>query len=140
MKIITILGIPSQNYENHEISRIPCQNQENHEDLIIQRQNHENHEILRIPHQNYENHEIHRIPHQNSKNYENSCECARINEIVNGIGGKTVIIIRYNPDIVRNKDKILNINKCDKLDLLVKIIKEELVKNYEIFLVNTEYN
>jgi hypothetical protein len=35
--------------------------------------------------------------------YEDSCECSRINEIVNGIGGKSIIIIRYNPDIVRNK-------------------------------------
>ena len=28
--------------------------------------------------------------------YEDSCECSRINEIVNGIGGRPVIIIRYN--------------------------------------------
>ena len=75
------------------------------------------------------------IDENQHNNYENSCECSRINEIVNGIGGKSVIIIRYNPDIVRNKGKILNINKCDKIDLLVKTIKEELIKNYDLFLV-----
>jgi hypothetical protein len=68
-------------------------------------------------------------------NYEDSCECARLNEIVNGIGGKSVIIIRYNPDIVRNNNTILNINQKDRIDLLVKTIKEELVKEYDIFIV-----
>jgi hypothetical protein len=67
--------------------------------------------------------------------YEDSCECSRINEIVNGIGGKSVIIIRYNPDIVRNKEKILDIKQEDRIGLLVKSIKEELVKEYEKFIV-----
>ena len=67
--------------------------------------------------------------------YEDSCECARINEIVNGIGGRPVIIIRYNPDIIKNNNKILNIKQSDKIDLLVKIIKEELIKNYDKFIV-----
>jgi len=68
-------------------------------------------------------------------NYGDSCECARINEIVNGIGGKSVIIIRYNPDIVKNKNKILSIKQSDKIDLLVKTIKEELIKDYDTFIV-----
>jgi hypothetical protein len=67
--------------------------------------------------------------------YEDSCECSRINEIVNGIGGKPVIIIRYNPDIVRNNGKQLNIKQGDRIDLLVQIIKDELVKVYESFMV-----
>jgi hypothetical protein len=67
--------------------------------------------------------------------YEDSCECARINEIVNGIGGKSVIIIRYNPDTVKNKGIILNINNADRIDLLVKTIKEELIKEYNSFIV-----
>ena len=46
--------------------------------------------------------------------YGESCECARINEIVNGIGGKTVIIIRYNPDVVKKKNKIIKIKKWNK--------------------------
>ena len=72
--------------------------------------------------------------HQHNS-YEDSCECARINEIVNGIGGKSVIIIRYNPDIVKNKGKQINIKQCARIDLLVKTIKEELVKEYDTFIV-----
>ena len=56
--------------------------------------------------------------------YEDSCECARINEIVNGIGGRPVIIIRYNPDIIKNNAKIVNIKQSDKIDLLIKVIKD----------------
>jgi hypothetical protein len=70
-------------------------------------------------------------------NYGDSCECARLNEIVNGIGGKSVIIIRYNPDIVKNKGKILTIKNADRIDLLVKTIKDELVKEYDTFIVKT---
>ena len=65
----------------------------------------------------------------------NTCECARLNEIVNGIGGKSVIIIRYNPDVARNKGKQLNIKQKDRIDILVKTIKDELVKNYDTFVV-----
>ena len=67
--------------------------------------------------------------------YGDSCECARLNEIVNGIGGKSVIVIRYNPDNVRNKNKLLEINPIDRINLLVKTIKKELVKEYDTFLV-----
>jgi hypothetical protein len=67
--------------------------------------------------------------------YGDVCECARINEIVNGIGGKSVIIIRFNPDITKNKGKKINLNLSDKLDLLVDKIKEELIKDYDDFIV-----
>ena len=67
--------------------------------------------------------------------YGDSCECARLNEIVNGIGGKSVIIIRYNPDIVRNKGIIKQINQKERIDLLVKTIKDELIKDYDTFQV-----
>jgi hypothetical protein len=67
--------------------------------------------------------------------YEDSCECARINEIVNGIGGKSIIIIRYNPDIVRNKGIMFDVKQEDRIGLLVKSIKEELVKEYNKFIV-----
>lgn len=67
--------------------------------------------------------------------YEDRCECARINEIVNGIGGKSVIIIRYNPDIIRNNGKIVKIDTSDRLDLLVETIKEQLTKDYNKFCV-----
>ena len=72
--------------------------------------------------------DIHDIYHKNGLvYYEDICECARINEIVNGIGGKTVIIIRYNPDIVKNKGKIVNIPQCERINLLVKTIKDEII-------------
>jgi hypothetical protein len=67
--------------------------------------------------------------------YEDSCECARINEIINGIGGKSVVIIRYNPDVVKNNGKTQYISQCDRINLLVKTIKEELIKTYDEFLV-----
>ena len=67
--------------------------------------------------------------------YEDICECSRINEIVNGIGGKSVIIIRYNPDIIKNNEKKIIIDQYERLNLLVKIIKEELIKVYEKFIV-----
>ena len=72
--------------------------------------------------------------HQHNS-YEDCCECARINEIVNGIGGKSVIIIRYNPDIIKNNNKVINIENCERINLLVKTINEELVKNYDTFIV-----
>ena len=67
--------------------------------------------------------------------YEDSCECARINEIVNGIGGKTIIIIRYNPDIIKNNGNQINVKQSTRIDCLVKIIKEELIKEYDKFIV-----
>ena len=69
------------------------------------------------------------------RTYEDSCECARINEIVNGIGGKSVIIIRFNPDTTKHKGKRLKISLSDKVDLLVNKVKEELIKDYESFQV-----
>ncbi len=67
--------------------------------------------------------------------YEDACECARINEIVNGICGKSVIIIRYNPDIIKNNGKQQQISQSDRIDLLVDTIKEELLKTYDTFIV-----
>ena len=67
--------------------------------------------------------------------YEDSCECARLNEIVNGIGGKSVIVIRYNPDTVRNNGKILNISQLDRITLLVDTIKQELSDEYDTFII-----
>ena len=67
--------------------------------------------------------------------YDDICECARLNEIINGIGGKSVIVIRYNPDTVKNKDKIIHFNQKDKIHLLVKTIKKYLIKDYNTFIV-----
>jgi very-short-patch-repair endonuclease len=67
--------------------------------------------------------------------YQDTCECARINEIVNGIGGKSVIIIRYNPDTIKHKGKVIKILQKEKINTLINTIKEELVKAYETFIV-----
>ena len=73
------------------------------------------------------------IDEHQHQTYEDSCECARINEIVNGIGGKSVIIIRFNPDITKNKGKKVNIKLSEKIHKLVGKIKEELVQEYKRF-------
>ncbi len=67
--------------------------------------------------------------------YGDSCECARINEIVNGIGGKSIIIIRYNPDSIKNGNKEIIIKQNERLNLLKKIIKQELIKEYDYFCI-----
>jgi len=43
--------------------------------------------------------------------------------------------IRYNQDKIKNNDKEINIKNSERLDLLVRIIKEELIKAYEEFVV-----
>ena len=67
--------------------------------------------------------------------YEDSCECARINEIVNGIGGKPVIIIRYNPDTIRHNGKQIILSHKERINLLIETIKKELIIHYDIFMV-----
>ena len=76
------------------------------------------------------------IDEHQHKTYDDVCECARINEIVNGIGGRPVVIIRFNPDIVKHKNKKIDIPLIERLDLLIKTIKSELVKQYDEFIVN----
>ena len=75
------------------------------------------------------------IDEKQHKTYDDKCECARINEIVNGIGGKPVIIIRYNPDTIKNKGKVINFKQEDKIKTLIDTIKKELVKTYDTFQV-----
>ena len=75
------------------------------------------------------------IDEHQHRGYEDACECARINKIVNGIGGKSIIFIRYNPDTVKNNGKQQRISKIDRIDLLVKTIKEQLVISYSSFIV-----
>jgi hypothetical protein len=75
------------------------------------------------------------IDENQHKSYQDGCECSRINEIVNGIGGKSVIFIRYNPDKVKNKGKQQMINQKEKIDLLINTVKYELSNNYDIFTV-----
>jgi Fe-S cluster biosynthesis and repair protein YggX len=69
------------------------------------------------------------------RNYEDNCECARISEIVGSIGGKSVIFIRFNPDKTKNKGKILKFTLEERLIKLVELIKKELIKEYDKFIV-----
>jgi hypothetical protein len=69
------------------------------------------------------------------KSYQDVCECARINEIVNGIGGRSVIFIRFNPDTSKNKKTKINLNLAHKLELLIKTIKEEILYEHDKFQV-----
>ena len=77
------------------------------------------------------------------KGYDDSCECARINEIVNGIGGRSLIFIRFNPDVVKYKGKKMHISLQDRLDLLVYTIKLYLVQEpswFSILMVQLYYD
>ncbi len=67
--------------------------------------------------------------------YEESCECARLCEIVSGIGGRSVIVIRFNPDVTRKAGKPLPLTMGDKIDLLVATVKHELMAHYDTFVV-----
>jgi len=75
------------------------------------------------------------IDENQHKSYDDPCECSRINEIVNGIGGRPIIIIRYNPDKINNNNNTITIKQEDRLNCLVDTIKEELVKDYDKFIV-----
>jgi hypothetical protein len=70
--------------------------------------------------------------HQHN-NYNDVCECARINEIVNSIGGKSVVFIRYNPDKIKNKKKEVKVELEGRLKTLIAVIKKELDEEYETF-------
>ena len=76
------------------------------------------------------------IDENQHKSYNDKCECARINEIVSSIGGKSVIFIRYNPDKTYNCKKLIEFEQNEKLKLLIKTIKTELIREYDIFCVN----
>jgi hypothetical protein len=69
------------------------------------------------------------------KTYDSNCECARISEIVGGIGGKSIIIIRFNPDKITNKKKEVKIDRKTRLDALIDIIQSERIAVYDTFIV-----
>ncbi len=75
--------------------------------------------------------------------YSETCECARICEIVGAIGGKAVVIVRYNPDAVRFGGKVHAVKPAERIDLLVATINEELareVDRFEVRLVQLWYD
>jgi hypothetical protein len=71
------------------------------------------------------------IDEKQHKDYNEECECARINEIVSSIGGKTVVFIRYNPDKTNHKEKEIKFDEKYKLEKLIEIINNELEKRYK---------
>lgn len=75
------------------------------------------------------------IDENQHKSYEEICECSRINEIVNSIGGKSVVFIRYNPDKCYNNKKEIVFDLESKLKILIDSINNELNKNYDTFCV-----
>lgn len=75
------------------------------------------------------------IDENQHKSYEDKCECSRINEIVNGIGGKPVIFIRYNPDKIKHKGNNLEISLEERLALLLEVVHGEISKEYYQFQV-----
>jgi hypothetical protein len=75
------------------------------------------------------------IDEHQHKSYNDSCECSRINEIANAIGGKSVIIIRFNPDNIKHHGITLDIPLNNRLISLVQIINTELLQQYDTFIV-----
>ena len=69
------------------------------------------------------------------RQYDESCECARISEIVGAIGGKSVVFIRYNPDNVRYGGKIHGVKAAERIDLLVETVTQEIKRESTEFAV-----
>lgn len=66
------------------------------------------------------------------------CECARVAEIVGCLGylkKKPIIFIRFNPDRIKHKNKVITVDMKTRLSKLVDIIKSELDKQYDTFVV-----
>jgi len=62
--------------------------------------------------------------------YSNVCEIARLNEIVNGIGGRSVTVIRFNPDKVFHRGKeVKNLPMRDRLGPLLETVRRALCED-----------
>jgi very-short-patch-repair endonuclease len=67
------------------------------------------------------------------REYLDACECARLNGLVADVGGRSVVVVRYNPDAVRNRGAAMHFPAAERLGELVRVVKEELVAVYETF-------
>jgi hypothetical protein len=77
------------------------------------------------------------------RGYDESCECARISEIVGAIGGKPVVFVRYNPDAVRFGGVVYIATAAERIDLLVETVRSELMRasaRFEVRLVQLWYD
>ena len=75
--------------------------------------------------------------------YQESCECARMSEIVSGIGGRSVTFIRYNPDKILSRTGVVYIPTEVRIKMLVDVIREELIRvpeKFEIRLIQLYYS
>jgi hypothetical protein len=99
------------------------------------------------------------IDENQHRNYAETCECARISEIVGGICGRPVVFIRYNPDTAYFTDtsasfgassslssssssatkpttkKKISVKPEDRLALLVQILRDEIDREHTGFCV-----
>ncbi len=75
------------------------------------------------------------IDENQHKSYREICECTRLNEIVNGVGGRPVVFIRFNPDKIYNNKKEVVITIESRLIKLLQIVEEELSREHEEFVV-----
>jgi hypothetical protein len=83
------------------------------------------------------------IDENQHKSYDEQCECARMNEIVNSLGGLPVVFIRYNPDKSYNKKKEMCFDSNDKLNLLKSTIETEInkiPKSFEVKLIQLYFD
>jgi hypothetical protein len=69
------------------------------------------------------------------RGYKESCECARISEIVGAIGGKSVVFVRYNPDNARSNGARVQVTPAERIDLLAATVNAELARCHDIFSV-----
>lgn len=77
------------------------------------------------------------------RSYNQICECARLTEIVSAIGERSIVFIRFNPDVIKNNGKVIDISILDRLNLLIDIINKELLRtfdNFEVRLLQLYYN
>ncbi len=76
------------------------------------------------------------IDENQHRGYQESCECARLSEIVGGIGGRGVTVIRFNPDATWHDNRLLTFSMAHRLDMLVAVLKDELDAEPDKFGVN----
>lgn len=67
--------------------------------------------------------------------YDDMCELSRISSMVSSIGGRSVVIIRFNPDIITNCGRTIDIKIMNRIKFLIEVINKELDANYETFFV-----
>jgi hypothetical protein len=73
------------------------------------------------------------------KAYEDICECSRMVDIVQAVNikhmdkPKTIVFIRFNPDVIKNKNKKVEISMVNRFNTLIKILNTELNNKYNKF-------